>query len=440
MTRSLPPRPTLEHLKKEAKALLKAHKAGNAKACDTLRLLRRFAKASDEEILSADLALSETQFALAMDYGFKSWDAMKAYVESASGEDSVRRDYSQLSLRGNGHTDDSFSLTFVAAAKLLGRDAPYEKVFALSTNPFAPAFFLPEQCPSFWHQRGRAHGLDILAKHFGLRYEVLQLPETDIDPVREQEKYRDEYLAKCAPILRDVLHHGHVVIIENGWASPKGGPFVSWMWFGMVEEVRDDGTILGATLNGQHDNHIADLGRCWALSAGEADMGDMEAERASLEFAVRRIRAEKPPFEPNERMAYGLVAMDAWMKKMDHVPFCEACVESAPDPDRARGWTCARDCAASVCEGAAAASVALPKWASHFTPKAGEHLQSAGERYKNIDRLLRPFTTWDNGRGYHAMMGNLQKQKQHAEDVLRPIMDEFATAADEIEKAQAAME
>lgn len=38
------------------------------------------------------------------------------------------------------------------------------------------------------------------------------------------------------------------------------------------------------------------------------------------------------------------------------------------------------------------------------------------------------------------MMGNLQKQKQHAEDVLRPIMDEFATAADEIEKAQAAME
>jgi hypothetical protein len=162
MARSLPERPSLEHLRKQAKDILQAHKAGNASACAGLRRLHRFADASDEQILAADFSLKDVQFALAMDYGFKSWAELKNHVRSLSDAIPERKDYSAVSLRGNGHSDDSFSLSFAAAANVLGRDAQYDKVLPLSTNPFAPAFYLPEGCPSFWHQRGRDHGLDIL--------------------------------------------------------------------------------------------------------------------------------------------------------------------------------------------------------------------------------------------------------------------------------------
>ncbi len=80
MSRLLPIHPDLEHLKNEAKALLKAHDRGDASACAALRRLRRFAGAADAEILAATLSLTEIQFALAMDYGFPSWDDLRRAV------------------------------------------------------------------------------------------------------------------------------------------------------------------------------------------------------------------------------------------------------------------------------------------------------------------------------------------------------------------------
>jgi hypothetical protein len=59
MSRTLPPQPNLEHLKKQAKALLhelKQHKP--------------------------DATLADAQHALARDYGFASWPRLKAYVDS----------------------------------------------------------------------------------------------------------------------------------------------------------------------------------------------------------------------------------------------------------------------------------------------------------------------------------------------------------------------
>jgi hypothetical protein len=80
MTRFLPPQPDLEHLRNEAKGLLKALEAGDASVCPTLRRLKRFAGAADSEILSASVALTEAQFALAMDYGFSSWGDLRQAV------------------------------------------------------------------------------------------------------------------------------------------------------------------------------------------------------------------------------------------------------------------------------------------------------------------------------------------------------------------------
>lgn len=46
MVRFLPPHPSLDHLKNESKALLKAHQSGDIEVCDLLRHLHRFREAS----------------------------------------------------------------------------------------------------------------------------------------------------------------------------------------------------------------------------------------------------------------------------------------------------------------------------------------------------------------------------------------------------------
>jgi len=84
MPRPLPPKPSLTHLRKEAKRLVTAHQRGDAAVCPALRLHHRFKKAADAAILEAHVSLQEVQHALAMDYGFKDWAELKAFVESSS--------------------------------------------------------------------------------------------------------------------------------------------------------------------------------------------------------------------------------------------------------------------------------------------------------------------------------------------------------------------
>ena len=80
MTRSLPPKPSVKFLKLEAKSILKAHKNADSSCCEVLRHLHQFKGRSDEEILSTELKLSDCQFAIAMEYGFKSWSDLKKHV------------------------------------------------------------------------------------------------------------------------------------------------------------------------------------------------------------------------------------------------------------------------------------------------------------------------------------------------------------------------
>ena len=90
MARSLPPHPTTEGLRKEAKKLLSLHKNGDPSACDTLRRLARLGRADDGEILRADLGLQEAQQALAVDYGFKSWAELASFVTAGDAERAPR--------------------------------------------------------------------------------------------------------------------------------------------------------------------------------------------------------------------------------------------------------------------------------------------------------------------------------------------------------------
>ncbi|HEY6060198.1 MAG TPA: ankyrin repeat domain-containing protein, partial [Gemmatimonadales bacterium] len=75
MTRRLPDRPNLDHLKKQAKQLLRGLETRNPQAIERYRaVLSR--PAPD------DPSLADAQHALALEYGFTSWPKLKAHVES----------------------------------------------------------------------------------------------------------------------------------------------------------------------------------------------------------------------------------------------------------------------------------------------------------------------------------------------------------------------
>lgn len=74
MTRTLPSRPHLDFLKKEAKELLAAHQAAQPEATDRLR--KYFPTL-------ADIGLAEAQLTLAREYGFASWAKLKQFVETS---------------------------------------------------------------------------------------------------------------------------------------------------------------------------------------------------------------------------------------------------------------------------------------------------------------------------------------------------------------------
>ena len=91
MPRALPPRPNLDQLKRQAKDVLKAHHAGDAAACGLLRRLPKLATASDAELLAAAVTLNDAQFALAKEYGFENWQALKQRVDSSAISHALRK-------------------------------------------------------------------------------------------------------------------------------------------------------------------------------------------------------------------------------------------------------------------------------------------------------------------------------------------------------------
>lgn len=84
MTKSLPASPSLENLKKQAKTLQKAWRAGGAEAMARVRVAHpQYGGLSDEQIHAIQPRLTDCQLVLARESGFDSWPQMKAAVLAA---------------------------------------------------------------------------------------------------------------------------------------------------------------------------------------------------------------------------------------------------------------------------------------------------------------------------------------------------------------------
>jgi len=80
--RRLPSNPNLDHLKYQAKDLLKERTARTAGVAQRIREFHpRFLRATDAEIFDARLSLSDAQLTIAREYGFPSWARLKRHIE-----------------------------------------------------------------------------------------------------------------------------------------------------------------------------------------------------------------------------------------------------------------------------------------------------------------------------------------------------------------------
>jgi len=85
----LPEFPNLEQLKKQAKSLLHAARAGNADAIERFTALPAFAqgrqaneRTGQQQINASELALHDAQSVIAREHGFPSWNALREEVEA----------------------------------------------------------------------------------------------------------------------------------------------------------------------------------------------------------------------------------------------------------------------------------------------------------------------------------------------------------------------
>lgn len=80
--RHLPSNPNLDHLRYQAKDLLKEHASRNLGAAQRVREFHpRFGSFVDSEIFDAQLSLSDAQLTIAREYGFPSWARLKRHIE-----------------------------------------------------------------------------------------------------------------------------------------------------------------------------------------------------------------------------------------------------------------------------------------------------------------------------------------------------------------------
>jgi hypothetical protein len=108
--RPLPASPNLDHLKYQAKDLLRDHAEHQPEAAQRIREFHpRFSAAVDAEIFNAHLSLSDAQLTIAREGGFPSWPRLKRHIEKPTLSD-------RLNLRHHERIEDA---TFRRAVDLL---------------------------------------------------------------------------------------------------------------------------------------------------------------------------------------------------------------------------------------------------------------------------------------------------------------------------------
>jgi ankyrin repeat protein len=99
----LPPRPSLDQLKRQAKDLLRLARQHSPTALARFRALPAYAAAPDAGIAAAKFALHDAQSVIAREHGFVSWNALRERVEELTlGFDAAVTEFIEAATSGRG--------------------------------------------------------------------------------------------------------------------------------------------------------------------------------------------------------------------------------------------------------------------------------------------------------------------------------------------------
>ena len=96
---SLPARPNLEQLRKQAKDLLKEYRAGHPPALMRFRdSLPRLTRASDEQLAEMSLSLRDAQRVIAAEHGFDDWTQLKDHVDELTSSKMIEMNIDRIQM------------------------------------------------------------------------------------------------------------------------------------------------------------------------------------------------------------------------------------------------------------------------------------------------------------------------------------------------------
>ncbi len=103
-TRSLPARPSLEHLRNRAKDLLKSYRAGHTPALARFReALPRLSAMPDDQIAHRSLSLRDAQRVIAAEHGFASWSDLRTHIQRKENIDMLEVTIDRIHVNPAGH-------------------------------------------------------------------------------------------------------------------------------------------------------------------------------------------------------------------------------------------------------------------------------------------------------------------------------------------------
>jgi hypothetical protein len=369
----------LEQLRKQAKDLLKGHAAGKVEVCGALRRLRRFARASEEEILASSISLSEAQFALAMGYGFKSWPELKRHVEASTGavtEVEVKQDgrgawiagYEEVDWGWSRDTvDNSFMRCLACALNGAGEEVGYEELMGLSGAAFRVQVAQPELCPSAGCAEVGFNCCDPVLEAVGYPMRTIR---TQVESGDGGSKDADpETIAQAREAVMESINGGRPAI----YATEEHSLLVGYRDSGRIFVIRD-------YMNMREPGYTEKEALPWAvLVLGKKTVAP--DRRDALIGSLKR-GLELANTRAFDNYASGFAAYDAWIRAIErgfeHL-----------DGEKAFGWHLGNaHCYWTLCNCREAAGVYLRSIAEELDEEAADHLLNAAELFDRIRTAL----------------------------------------------------
>jgi hypothetical protein len=164
---------------------------------------------------------------------------------------------------------------------------------------------------------------------------------------------------------RDAIAGGEIVITPGEW-EPAGQDGPLWCWWGVITEVRSDGTTRGTTFGGVRDWPLAYVERPYTLSVGEAPASPRDWHGELLQRVIRRIRADHHPLlplshQPGPVVLFGVSAIAYWTGQLNGGWYQADCPSDRDTSIANASWV-----ARSLAKGASAAASHLNRCFAQF--------------------------------------------------------------------------